>query len=102
MVPLEGMGVVGVNVNVMATEDLLESRSEDESLNNREVGQLQQVEDPVFAVHFPTGQAVQADIAIWSLYASLGHGSQKLVTRGLYVPAEQGSHHGILPQHCFI
>lgn len=102
MVPLEGIGVVGVNVRVTGTEDLPESRSENETLNNSEVGQFQQAVDPVFAVHFPTGQAVQADIAVWSLYESFGHGRQNLAKNGLYVPAEHGSHHGGLPQHCVI
>lgn len=69
--------MVSVNVRVMGTETLPETRSGDKILNKREVGQFMHPVDPVFAVHVPTGQAVQADIALWSLYVSFGHGRQK-------------------------
>ena len=40
MVPPEGTGVVGVNVRVIGTETLPETRSRDEILNKIEVGQV--------------------------------------------------------------
>ena len=101
MVPPEGMGVVGMNVRVIGTETLPESRSDDEILNKREVGQFIHAVDLVLEVHCPKGQAIQADIALWSVYVFFGHERQELplATKGLYVPVEHGSHHGFLPQH---
>ena len=85
MVPPEGMGVVGVNVRVMGTEILPEIRSGDEILNKREVGQLMHAVDLVLEVHCPKGQAIQADIPLWSVYVFFGQERQELplATKGL-------------------